>query len=138
MVDFNPNLRTQQERDAFKIELGGEVLSGESNGLTVYFDVESYDHGYVPAKASGISLVVNHHGDKPILSSDRIKLQPGTDTDIQISPSFTTTEESAISKFAPADRQCYQCNEVSVHFNCLVHKSLFLSLTFFAKIIRRH
>ena len=113
MVDFNLNLRSQTERDDFKIELGGEVLSGESNGLTVFFDVESYDHGYVPAKASGISLVVNHHGDKPILNADRIKLQPGTDTDIQISPSFTTTEESAINKFDPSERQCYECNEVS-------------------------
>ena len=88
------------------------MLSGESNGLTVFLDVETYDHGYNPAKASGVYLVVNHHGDKPILNSGRIKLQPGTDTDIQITPSFTITEEAAIVAFDPEERECYQCSEV--------------------------
>ena len=50
MVDFNTNLRTQNEKDEFKIELGGNVLSGEANGLTVLLDVETYDHGYTQAK----------------------------------------------------------------------------------------
>ena len=49
-VDFNTNLRTPKERDDYKIELGADVLSGETNGLTVYLDVEEYDHGYLPAK----------------------------------------------------------------------------------------
>ena len=120
MVDFNPALSTPKDRDDYKIDLGSEVLSGESNGLTVFFDVETYDHGYVPAKASGISLVVNHHGDKPILNSGRIKLQPGTDTDIQIAPSFTTTDDDAISKFKPSQRKCYDCSEV-LDMKCFLH-----------------
>ena len=49
-VDFNTNLKTPKERDDYKIELGDDVYSGESNGLTVYLDVEEYDHGYLPAK----------------------------------------------------------------------------------------
>ena len=50
IVDFNPNLPTPKEKDEYKIELGQKVLSGESNGLTVILDVETFDHGYVPAK----------------------------------------------------------------------------------------
>ena len=50
MVDFHPGLTSNKERDEYKVELGQEVLSGESNGLTVYIDVETYDHGYFPAK----------------------------------------------------------------------------------------
>ena len=76
-VDFHPLLTEQKDRDDYKIELGQQVLSGESNGLSVWLDVEQYDHGYVPAKGSGVFMFVNHHGDKPILNSGRIKLQVG-------------------------------------------------------------
>ena len=69
------------------------MYSGESNGLTIYLDIEAHDHGYLPAKGqillvvyniillpyiilgSGVLMVVNHHGDKPILSSGRVKLE---------------------------------------------------------------
>ena len=73
-VDFQPGLDLEG-RDDYKISLGYSVLSGEKNGLTVTLDVEQYDTGYVPAKGSGVFMVVNHHGDKPILNSGRIKLQ---------------------------------------------------------------
>ena len=68
-------LRSPKDKDEHKIEIGQQVLSGESNGLSVWLDVEMFDHGYVPAKGSGVFMVVNHHGDKPILNSGRIKLQ---------------------------------------------------------------
>ena len=74
-VDFQPGLTDVYARDHYKISLGHTVLSGEKNGLTVTLDVEQYDTGYVPAKGSGVFMVVNHHGDKPILNSGRIKLQ---------------------------------------------------------------
>ena len=45
-----------------------------------------------------------------------MKLQPGTDTDIQISPSFTTTDDDAISGFDPVDRGCYACDEINMMF----------------------
>ena len=74
-VDFQPGLTDAEARDNYKIKLGDKVLSGEKNGLSVTLDVEQYDTGYVPAKGSGVFMVVNHHGDKPILNSGRIKLQ---------------------------------------------------------------
>ena len=67
-------------------------------------------------EGSGVYMVVNHHGDKPILNSGRVKLQPGTDTDIQISPSFTTTDDDAINGFNPVDRGCYTCEEINMMF----------------------
>ena len=39
--------------------LGENVYSGESNGLTIYLDIEAHDHGYLPAKGQ-ILLVVNN------------------------------------------------------------------------------
>ena len=50
MVDFNPELPSLKDKDDARVILGSEVLSGESNGLTVILDVETFDHGYVPAK----------------------------------------------------------------------------------------
>lgn len=62
MVDFNPNLLTQKEKDDFKIELGSgsEVLSGDKNGLSVILDVETFDHGYVPAKGRYSFYLIDH------------------------------------------------------------------------------
>ena len=37
----------------------------------------------------------------------------GTDTDVQISPSFTKTTENALSQFEAEERGCYTCNEVN-------------------------
>ena len=42
--------------------------------------------------------------------------QPGTDTDVQIIPSYTYTTEDAIDQFEAEDRKCYECNEVRVTF----------------------
>ena len=50
IVDFNSKLTDPAAKNAFKIELGSEVLSGESNGVNILLDVETFDHGYVPAK----------------------------------------------------------------------------------------
>lgn len=49
MVDFHEELPTQKEKDNYKITLGEGVYSGHSNGLTVYIDVETYDHAYIPS-----------------------------------------------------------------------------------------
>ena len=48
-------------------------------------------------------------------------LQPGTDTDVQIIPSFTKTDDAAIEEFEPDDRKCYQCNEVGLDIFSLVY-----------------
>ena len=97
------------------MSLGEGVFSGEHNGLTVLLDVEAFDHGFNPATGTGVYLVVNHHGDKPILSSGRVDLQPGTDATVQVVPSFITTTEAAIKQFSPEQRNCYTCNEVKRH-----------------------
>ena len=61
---------------------------------------------------TGVYIVVNHHGDKPILNSGRIKIEPGSDADVQILPSYTTTTQDAVSSFTPEERKCYTCSEV--------------------------
>ena len=35
------------------------MYSGESNGLTIYLDVEAHDHGYLPAKSKILLVVYN-------------------------------------------------------------------------------
>ena len=74
-VDFHPDHLTDTEKAELKVELGEGVYSGEHNGLTVLLDVEAYDYGYRPATGTGVYMVLNHHGDKPILSSGRVDLQ---------------------------------------------------------------
>ena len=83
-VDFHPGHLTDTEKSELKVELGEGVYSGEHNGLTVLLDVEAYDYGYSPATGTGVYLVLNHHGDKPILSSGRVDLQVCRDSPIDI------------------------------------------------------
>ena len=55
--------------------MGSEVLSGESNGLNILLDVETFDHGYVPAKGiivKTICLKANSEG-LPRCASVRFK-----------------------------------------------------------------
>ena len=40
-------------------------------------------------------------------------IQPGSDTDVQISPSFTTTSDGALTQFNGDERECYTCDEVT-------------------------
>ena len=40
---------SQTEKDNYKTKLG-KVLSGEPNGLTLFLDVGTYDHGYFLAQ----------------------------------------------------------------------------------------
>ena len=39
-------------------------------------------------------------------------LQPGTDVDVTVEPSVTFTTAAAREGFSPAERKCYDCNEV--------------------------
>jgi hypothetical protein len=51
------------------------MASGDTNGLTLTIDTESYDHGFMGSKGAGASMVVHHHGDQPLLSTgNKIKL----------------------------------------------------------------
>ena len=75
-VDFHPTL-TRREKFGFLMSKGENVTSGESNGLALHIDTESYDHGFVASAGAGVSLVVHHHGDQPILGSGTIKLMVG-------------------------------------------------------------
>lgn len=43
-------------------------------------------------------------------------IQPGSDTDVQISPSFTTTSDGALTQFNGDERECYTCDEVTFNF----------------------
>ena len=78
LVDFHPTL-TPPEKDLFLIPKGENVTSGDSNGLTLHLDTESYDHGFVASEGSGVSLVVHHHGDQPLLGSGTVKLMVRVD-----------------------------------------------------------
>ena len=75
-VDFHRSLPVE-ERDLYLIPKGEGVTSGDTNGLRLHIDTESYNHGYVASAGAGVSLVVHHHGDQPILGSGTIKLMVG-------------------------------------------------------------
>ena len=82
-----------------KIVRGEKTASGDSNGLSLVVDTEAYDHGYAassgfsrpsgppiyhhqiyqrisPLSTAGVgaSAVVHHHGDQPLLMTNRIML----------------------------------------------------------------
>ena len=48
-VDFNDFLPSLKEKDEFLIPQGADVISGQTNGITLHLDSEAYDHGYTPS-----------------------------------------------------------------------------------------
>ena len=43
-------------------------------------------------------------------------LQPGTDADVGVRPSYTTTTSSAVASFTAQERNCFTCTEINLMF----------------------
>ena len=50
----------------------------------------------------------------PLTRQNSFNLSPGTENQIAVTPSIITTEENAISRLSPAERDCYTENEISL------------------------
>ena len=49
------------------------IFLGKENGLSLLIDTESYDHGFKGSPGAGVSLLLHHHGDQPVMGSGSIR-----------------------------------------------------------------
>ena len=49
------------------------LFLGKENGLSLLIDTESYDHGFKGSPGAGVSLLLHHHGDQPVMGSGSIR-----------------------------------------------------------------
>ena len=108
--------------------------------------LQSNQNKFKGSPGAGVSLLLHHHGDQPIMGSGSIRrafcdilgpqifyvkiqeagfckyyicnfrLSPGTDVEVNVVPQVTLTTEDAINKFSPTDRGCYACHEAKFRF----------------------
>ena len=73
-VDFHPDVISSPDPGIAKRVLYKRgTTSGKENGLSLLIDTESYDHGFKGSPGAGVSLLLHHHGDQPIMGSGSIR-----------------------------------------------------------------
>ena len=57
-----------------------------------------------------------HHLDMPLTRQNSFNVAPGTENQIAVTPSLTTTTQSVISRLTPTERDCYTDDEISLKY----------------------
>ena len=96
--------------------LNANALNGESNGLRLLLDVETFNYAKHNKVAGGLKLVLHHHSGKPMIQYDSQLISTGTETHINIKPTLTYTTDNAISVLSPEHRDCYTAGEANLTF----------------------
>lgn len=74
------------------VEKGAKT--GKDNGFSLLFDIESFDYGYFDEGSEGMKVAVVHHLDMPIIRQRAFHVAPGTENQIQVTPTlYTATNE---------------------------------------------
>ena len=94
--------------------LKANALHGEQNGLEIVLDAEQFNYAYHRSNSAGFKVALHHHSDKPMIQFSSDLIRPGTETQINLEPTISTTTEEAISKFTPKERNCYSKGEVNL------------------------
>ena len=96
------------------IRTGSEV--GKANGLTVLLDAETFDYTFHLRAGEGFKLSVHHHLDQPIMSIKEIDISVGSESQVAVATSLTTTTDDARNRFNPLERGCYFQGELSLKY----------------------
>ena len=61
-------------------------------------------------------LSVHHHLDQPIMSIKEIDISVGSESQVAVTTTLTTTTDEARYRFNPVDRGCYFNDEMSLKY----------------------
>ena len=92
------------------------AISGENNGLTILLDSESYDYVENENAGVGFRIAITHPLAMPIIEQSAVNIKPGTATKLAVSATLTTTSASAIKRFNPYERKCWEESEINFQF----------------------
>ena len=90
--------------------------TGKDNGYTMLFDIESFDYSYYDEGSEGLKVALVHHLDMPIMRQTGFHIAPGTENQIAVTPTLIVTSPNAMSRFTPAERDCYSEDEISLQY----------------------
>ena len=65
---------------------------------------------------TGFKLSVHHHLDQPIMSIKEIDISVGSESQVAVATTLTTTTEQAKYRFDPSQRGCYFEGELYLKF----------------------
>ena len=66
---------------------------------------------HINCSSSGFKLALVHHLDMPVMSQAGISVSPGTIVKIGVSPQIIEIEPSALTRFSPEARDCYDVSD---------------------------
>lgn len=90
--------------------------TGKDNGYTMLFDIESFDYSYYDEGSEGLKVALVHHLDMPIMRQTGFHIAPGTENQIAVTPTLIVTSPNAMTRFTPAERDCYSEDEISLKY----------------------
>ena len=73
--------------------------TGKVNGFTMLFDIESFDYSYFNEGSEGLKVSIVHHLDMPIMGQKGFHLAPGTENQIAVTPTLTSTSANAMERW---------------------------------------
>lgn len=101
--------------------LNADSINGEVNGLNIVLDAEQFNYAYHHSNAAGFKISMHNHLDKPMIQFSSQLIYTGTETQINLKPTFSYTTKDAISRFYPDDRSCYADGEVNLTYLTYYH-----------------
>ena len=87
---------------------------GETHGLKLLLDVESFDYAYRKTGSTGFKIAIANTLDKASLDQNGVNIAPGAETRVAAKISKTVTTEEAIYALSPEKRDCYTDNEIKL------------------------
>ena len=88
--------------------------NGIKNGFQILLDAETYDYASSPSGGQGFILSILHHLDQPIMKNSGININTGHQNYLVVSNILMNTTQSAKSRFAPSERDCYFEDEITL------------------------
>ena len=103
---LSPHVNILQTTSNYNL-VDASAKHGETNGLSILFDIEQFNYGYIKGEGAGLKLSLHDHRDKPMMQFSSLYIRSGTDTQISVEPIVTTTTDDAIKGLSPEDRKCF-------------------------------
>ena len=98
----------------WNISKGAKV--GKANGLSLWLDAETFDYTYHVNAGEGFKLAIMHHLDQPIMSIKEIDISVGSESQVAVTTTLTTTTDEARDRFDPLERGCYFEGELELKY----------------------
>ena len=89
------------------LSLDASAKHGESKGLSILFNIELFNYGYINGKGAGLKIALHHHLDKPMMQFSSRQIRSGSEVQINLNPVVSYTTQAALDGLTPFERLCF-------------------------------